>query len=78
MGKFYLYLYTIESPFYKDLNRDLEEGKFDKYRIYIYILYSCLNKGLFKSYNKTDVYRGGALSKAEFNNLMEKYIENRN
>ena len=75
LGKFYLYLYTIESPFHKDLNRDLEEGKFDKYRIYIYILYSCLNKGLFKSYNKTDLYRGGTLSKAEFNNLMEKYIE---
>ena len=75
LGKFYLHLYTLESNFYKDLNRDLQEGNFDKYRIYIYILYSCLNKGYFKSYNKTDLYRGGTLSKAEFNNLMEKFIE---
>ena len=73
LAKYYLYLYTLESSFYKDLNKDLEKGKFDKYRIYIYLLYSCLNKGLLKGYNETNLYRGGILSKAEFSDLMEKY-----
>jgi hypothetical protein len=71
--KYYLYLYTLESNFYKDLNKDLEQGKFDKYRIYIYLLYSCLNKGLLQGYNETKLYRGGTLSKEEFNDLIEKF-----
>ena len=78
LAKYYLYLYTIESNFYIDLNKDLEQGNFDKYRIYIYLLYSCLNKGLLKGYNRTKLYRGGVLSKTEFNNLMEKYEKIKN
>ena len=73
LAKYYLYLYTLESDFYRDLNRDLEQGKFDKYRVYIYLLYSCLNKGLLKGYNETALYRGGTLSKEEFNDLIEKF-----
>ena len=72
LAKYYLHLYTLDSNFYNELNRDLEQGKFDKYRTYIYLLYSCLNKGLFKGYNKTKLYRGGTLSKEEFNDLNEK------
>ena len=72
LAKYYLHLYTLDSNFYNELNRDLEQGKFDKYRTYIYLLYSCLNKGLFESFNKTKLYRGGTLSKEEFNDLNEK------
>ena len=73
LAKYYLYLYTLQSDFYRDLNKDLEQGKFDKYRTYIYLLYSCLNKGLFKGYNKTTLYRGGTLSEEEFTDLKEKF-----
>ena len=72
LAKYYLHLYTLDSNFYNELIRDLEQGKFDKYRTYIYLLYSCLNKGLFESFNKTKLYRGGTLSKEEFNDLNEK------
>ena len=58
------------------MNRDLKNGNFDKYRIYIYLMYNALNKGIFKSYSKYNLYRGGTLSNEEFNNLME-YYENK-
>ena len=72
LAKYYLHLYTLESDFYKDLAQDLEQGKFDKYRIYIYLLYSCLNKGLLEGFNKAKLYKGGTLSQEEFNDLNEK------
>ena len=76
LAKYYIYIYTLESNFFLDMNRDLKNGNFDKYRIYIYLMYNALNKGIFKSYSKYNLYRGGTLSNEEFNNLME-YYENK-
>ena len=36
-------------------------------------MYNALNKGIFKSYCQTNLYRGGTLSNEEFNSLMEKF-----
>lgn len=73
LAKYYLYIYTHESNFYINMNRELRERKFDKYRTYIYLMYNALNKGIFKSYYQTNLYRGGTLSNEEFNSLMEKF-----
>ena len=73
LAKYYLHLYTLESDFYHDLNRDLAQGKFDKYRTYIYLIYACLNKGILESNNETKLYKAETLSKEEFNDLYEKY-----
>ena len=73
LAKYYLYIYTLESNFFLDMNRELKNGNFDKYRIYIYLMYNALNKGIFKSYSKYNLYRGGTLSNEEFNILMELY-----
>ena len=73
LGKYYLYLYTKESNFYVNMNKELSERKFDKYRTYIYLMYNGLNKGIFKSYCKSNLYRGGTLSNEEFKSLMKKY-----
>ena len=72
LAKYYLHIYTCESNFYCDMNKELKERKFDKYRIYIYLMYNALNKGIFKSYCDSNLYRGGTLSNKEFNSLMEK------
>ena len=54
------------------MNKELRERKFDEHRIYIYLMFNALNKGVFKSYSQTNLYRGGTLSKEEFDNLKEK------
>jgi len=66
LAKYYLHLYTLESKFYSNLNKELSKGNFDKYRQYIFILYIALNKGYFRSCNDCKLYRGGTLSEEEF------------
>ena len=78
LAKFYLHLYTIESNFFSEMNRELKKKKFDKYRIYIYLMYHALNKGRFKSYSLNALYRGGTLSLEEFNSLKKKLEKKRN
>ena len=73
LAKYYLSVYTHESSFYINMNRELRERKFDDHRIYIYLMYNALNKGIFKSYCQTNLYRGGTLSNEEFKSLMEKF-----
>ena len=72
LAKYYLSIYTHETDFYVNMNNELRERKFDNHRIYIYLMYNALNKGVFKSYCQSNLYRGGTLSKEEFDNLMEK------
>ena len=51
LSKYFLRLYTLENPsFYKDLNKDLTNNKFDEYLPFIFLLYDALNKGYVKSY----------------------------
>ena len=69
LAKFYLNMYTYEDAgFFKNMNFDLTNDKFDIYRIYIFLLYDALNKKSIKSYSK-NLYRGGVLSLKEFENL---------
>ena len=72
LAKYYLNIYTQNSSFYIDMNRELRERQFDKYKTYIYLMYNALNKGIFKSYCKSNLYRGGTLSNEEYESLKEK------
>ena len=75
LAKYYLHIYTLESNFFSNMNKDLKERKFDKYRIYIYLLYHSLNKGVFNSYSNSNLYRGGTLSEEEYNSLIKKFYK---
>ena len=77
LAKYYLYIYTKNTNFFCDMNKDLKNRNFDKYRIYIYLMYNALYKNIFKSYSKSDLFRGGTLSEEEYNNLMKNF-KNRN
>ena len=74
LTKFFIKFYTEESldgnNFYKDLNRDLSNNKFDDYHPFIFLIYDSLNKGFIKSYNK-ELYRGTKISKKEFRNIIK-------
>ena len=69
LAKYYLHLYTLESDFFRNLNKELSKGNFDKYKQYIFILYAALNKGYFRSCSDCKLYRGGTLSEEEYQTL---------
>lgn len=77
LANYFLYLYTIESHFYKDMNRILayDEG-FDIYREYITTLYMSLKNKTFESYTKTKLYRGNKIYEKDFEKLY-KLFENK-
>ena len=73
LSKFFLKFYTSESynsnNFYRDLNRDLSNNRFDDYHPFIFLIYDSLNKGFIKSYRKK-LYRGTKISKKEFDKIL--------
>ena len=76
LSKFLIRFYTEEASlstnnFYRDLNRDLTNNKFDDYHPFIFLIYDSLNKGFIKPYKKK-LYRGGKISKEEFNKMNNK------
>ena len=79
-AKFFLYLYTLESSFYKIMNRLLShEDGFDIYREYITIMFQSLKNKTFETYTKKTLYRGSKISRNDFEilcNLMEIKKEN--
>ena len=78
LAKFYLHMYTYEQcQFFKNMNLDLSNNKFDIYRIYIFLLYDALNKQSIKSCFKQNLYRGTVLSKKELEKIetLLKYNE---
>lgn len=72
IAKYFLYLYTLDSEFYRDMNRILtfDQGK-DIYKIYINILYKSLYNNKFKRYSETELYRGSIMNKNEFEQINE-------
>ena len=70
LAKFYLHMYTYESGFFRNMNLDLSNDKFDLYRVYIFLLYDALNKKSIKSYYKNSLYRGAKLSKKELDTII--------
>ena len=75
LTKFLVKFYTAESyddnNFYRQLNLDLTNDKFDEYHPFIFLIYDSLNKGYLKSYNGT-LYRGGKLNKSEFRKIISE------
>lgn len=71
LGKYFLYLYTIESNFYKDLNKNLTHDEcLDTYRQYIYVLLFLLSKVSLNSFKKNEkrrmkLYRGQKMAENE-------------
>ena len=69
LTKYYSRLYTIESDFYKDLNRDLGLNKTSNYISFIKVLYEGVKlKSLPLSSDKV-LYRGSKISNNEINKI---------
>ncbi|MCQ2816232.1 MAG: DUF285 domain-containing protein, partial [archaeon] len=76
-AKFYVRLYSMDSPFFKEMNRVLTNDNFKKrylYNPFLIVLYKGLEHHLIE--NKRDkLYRGSVLSEGEINKIKEKFEE---
>ena len=76
LSKYYAKLYTIESRFYKDLNKNLILNKKEEYLPYIKTLYKGVKlKSLSLSSDK-ELYRGSSMNKEEINKIKNN-LENK-
>ena len=81
LSKYFLFLYTIEGPFYYDLNRILTNNENRGiYNELINVFLYSLHNGGFENCSTDLLYRGSLMGKKEFetiNNLLKK-IKNKN
>ena len=70
-AKFLLRLYTLETDFYRDLNKDLTNiDGFGPYKVLILIFYFSIQNKSLKSYVKNKLYRRTLLSKNEMDEII--------
>ena len=75
IAKFWGRIYTIESPFYRNLNNNLMKLKNENYNEYIQMLYAGLKEFEYKG--DEQLYRGANISDIEIDNILNFY-KNRN
>ena len=76
LSKYYTRLYTIQSDFYKDINRDLRGKEKDKYITYIKLLYEGLKLKSLPLATNNELYRGTKISNDEIIKIKE-YLKNK-
>ena len=76
LSKFYVYAYSLETPFYKNLNWDLMMLNGDKYYPFIKTLYKGMGDYCFKDLS-VRLYIGAKMSDNELNKMMEVYKSKR-
>ena len=70
-AKFLLRLYTLESDFYNDLNRELTNiDGFGPYKVLILLFYFLIQNKSSKSYVKNKLYRGLFFQKMKWMKLL--------
>ena len=78
LSRYYSRLYTADSSFYKNINKDLGLNKKDQYLPFIKILYEGIKLKSFPLSNNNTLYRGAKLSNEEIKkikNYLNKKIE---
>ena len=76
LSKYYARLYTIESEFYNDINRDLRSNKLEKYLPFIKTLYEGLKlQSLPLAPKDCELFRGSNISKGEIQKIKTYLIK---
>ena len=74
--KYWIRAYTLETPFYDNMNAELMQEKAEKYIPFINLLYNCIQKKYLKfSYSK-NLYRGHLIKISELDKLNALYKNN--
>ena len=71
LSKYYTRLYTIESQFYYDINKELRGNDKDKYLSYIKILYESIKLKSLPLASNNILYRGSLISDEEIKKIKE-------
>jgi hypothetical protein len=69
ISKYWARAYTLESPFYKEMNEDLRSGKINKYLSYIQMMYEGIKIKSFYFEPKKTIYRGTYFDEKEISNI---------
>ena len=77
LSKYFARLWSIDSEFYEDINKDLRLGKSEKHLLYIKVLYEGLRLKSLRFSNINILYRSSKISFDDFNK-MKKYLSNKN
>ena len=78
LSKYYIRAYTIESNFYKDLNKDLQSNNLEKHKPFIKVLYEGIKLKSLPLGSDNILYRGSKISNKELKKIkiyMSKKIE---
>jgi len=76
LSKYYTRLYSIESPFYNDINKELRGNEKDKYLSYIKLLYEGVKLRSLPLASNNILYRGSKISNDEIIKIKE-YLKNK-
>jgi len=76
LSKYYARLYTIESQFYYDINKELRKKEKEKYLLYIKILYEGVNLKSLPLASNNILYRGSKISNDEIIKIKE-FLKNK-
>ena len=68
-SKIFLRLYTMESPFYRDLNKSLRNGNFSDFNQFIFTLYYGLNRKIIEDCHDCKLFRFSNITKKEYDSI---------
>ena len=71
LSKYYARLYTVNSKFYEDINKDLKDNKKDNYMQYIKILYEGIKLKSLPLASNNILYRGSKITNYEIKQIKE-------
>jgi len=69
-SKIFIRLYTMETPFYKDINHSLGNWNYSEFNQYIFTLYYGLNRKILKDCHEVQLYRATKINKNEYDNII--------
>ena len=69
-SKIFIRLYTMGTPFYRDLNHSLKNGNYSEFNQYIFTLYYGLNRKILKDCHEIFLYRSACINKNEYDNII--------
>ena len=76
LALFYLRLYTNESGFYRNLNKDLSNNRFELYQTFIFLMYGLLRSNIISSFKSQKLYRCTMFSKSELDRIEDSLGKN--
>ena len=77
LSKFFARAYTLESPFYDIMNKNLMQKNYDIYSTYIKLLYNGIENKSYEPKTDCTLYRGTKLEKFEIEKLKDMLKEKR-